>query len=294
MTSIVVLVLALAAVGSGGIFARVALDGAGPLAVAAWRLIIASLALAGPGLLRPVRVETRDRARLALAGVALAVHFALWIGSIEYVSVVTSTLLVSTTPVWTGLYGAITGVDRPPRSFWGWLSAGGAGVWLVVRSDRTPVPAAGHEVLGWLMALGGAMAIGAYFLIVRPIRSRLDARAVVTWTYPAAAATMILALAVSHQPAWGFTRAAWLGIVGMALIPQLLGHTGLNVSLRHFSASTISFSTLSEPAIAAVLAVIFLHDPLTLGQVAGGVALILALAMVLRGESRQTAPVASP
>ena len=286
MTAIVVLLLALCAVSTGGVFARIALDGAGPLAVSAWRLIIASLALAAPGVLRPVRVEPLDRARLAVAGVALAVHFALWVGSIEFVSVVTSTLLVSTTPVWTGLYGAITGIDRPRRSFWGWLTVAAVGVWLVVRSDRTLVPHPGHEALGWLMAVGGAMAIGAYFLIVRPIRARVHARAVVTWTYPAAALTILLALPLSHQPAWGFPRQAWLGIIGMAFIPQLLGHTGLNVSLRHFSASTVAFTVLLEPAITAVLAVIFLRDPLAPGQIVGGAALLLSLAKVLHEEYR--------
>jgi len=283
---VLILVLALCAVSSGGIFARIALDGAGPLAVSAWRLIIASLALAAPGIVRPVRVDPPDRIRLMLAGAALAVHFGLWIGSIEYVSVVTSTLLVSTTPVWTGLYGAITGVDRPRRSFWGWLIIAGMGVWLVVRSDRTPVPLPGHELLGWCMAVGGAMAIGAYFLIVRPIRTRLDARAVVTWTYPSAAAVMLFAVALARQPAWSFSQTAWLGIIGMAFIPQLVGHTGLNVSLRHFSASTVSFAVLLEPAITAVLAVIFLREPLAPGQIVGGAALILSLARVLHEEYR--------
>ncbi|TAM59364.1 DMT family transporter [bacterium] len=286
MAAIAMLLLALLAVSTGGIFARIALDGAGPLAVAAWRLSIASLALAAPGVVRPVHTEPADRARLAAAGVALAAHFALWIGSIEFVSVVTSTLLVSTTPVWTGLYGAITGVERPRRSFWGWLVVAAAGMWLVVRSDRTPVPYPGHDLLGWLMALGGAMAIGAYFLIVRPIRTRLHARAVITWTYPTAALAMLAALLLSHQPAWGFPRQAWLGIIGMGLIPQLLGHTGLNISLRHFSASTVSFAVLLEPALTAVLAVIFLHEPLTAGQIAGGAALILSLARVLHEEYR--------
>ncbi|MDE2572976.1 MAG: DMT family transporter, partial [bacterium] len=197
-----------------------------------------------------------------------------------------STLLVSTTPVWTGIYGALSGVDRPRHSFWGWLAVAGIGVWLVVGSDRAPVPAPGHDLLGWLMAAGGAMAIGAYFLLVRPIRSRLEARAVVTWTYPAAALAMIVGLTASHQQAWGFSQHAWLGIIGMALIPQLIGHTGLNVSLRHFSASTVSFSVLLEPAITAVLAVIFLREPLAAGQIVGGAALLAALAMVLHGEYR--------
>lgn len=286
MTPVLILLLALCAVSSGGVLARIALDGAGPLAVAAWRLTIASLALAAPGILRPVRVEPRDRFRLVLAGAMLAAHFALWIQSIEYVSVVTSTLLVSTTPVWTGLYGAVRGIERPRRSFWGWLAVGGLGVWMVVRSDRAPVPYPGHEPIGWLLATCGAIAIGGYFLMVRPIRVRLHARGVITWTYPSAALTMIVLLAGARQPAWGFPHHAWLGILGMALIPQLLGHTGLNASLRHFSASTVSFAVLLEPAITAVLAVIFLREPLAFGQIAGGLALLLALAKVLHEEYR--------
>ena len=44
---------------------------------------------------------------------------------------------------------------------------------------------------------------------------------------------------------------AWGGILAMALVSQLLGHTGMNAALRWFSPSAVSFSTLLEPVIAA-------------------------------------------
>ncbi len=49
-------------------------------------------------------------------------------------------------------------------------------------------------------------------------------------------------------------RTAWLGILAMALVSQLLGHTALNAALRDFTPSTIALTTLLEPVIAGLLA----------------------------------------
>jgi drug/metabolite transporter (DMT)-like permease len=99
------------AVGAGAIFARYALGGAGPLAVSAARLAIAAVILLSVTALRGTRVRVSlTRAQqgiLALAGLALAAHFATWIWSLEYTSVAVSVLLVATTPIWTAIYDAV-------------------------------------------------------------------------------------------------------------------------------------------------------------------------------------------
>ena len=103
-------------------FARFALSGAPPLAVSAWRLIIASavlLVIAGaPRRARGRSIPHDDNEGRSIphddnsvgnwifvaAGIALAVHFATWISSLDYTTVAVSTLLVATTPIWTAIY----------------------------------------------------------------------------------------------------------------------------------------------------------------------------------------------
>ena len=85
----------------------------------------------------------RQAQRLALAGVALAVHFAGWIASLQYTTVAVSTLLVATAPIWTALYDASFARGPPsPRALWA-FAGGAAGLALVVglqRDARRPIP----------------------------------------------------------------------------------------------------------------------------------------------------------
>ncbi len=206
------------AVGAAAIFARYALAGAGPLAVSAARLIIAAGVL---GALAITRRETlgapargRQRAVLAIAGAALAVHFGSWIASLDYTSVAVSTLLVSTTPIWTAAYDAVIHGRMLSRGSTAAFVAGAAGLVMVVGFDRTPAPHPGGEWLGAGLAIGGAMALAAYFLLVRTVRDALSTRRIVTHTYGWAAVALLLAAVVSRQPppapsataAWGGHR----------------------------------------------------------------------------------------
>ena len=77
------------------------------LAIAAWRLTLASLILA-PVTLATRREELRGLARrdwllMLGSGAMLAVHFATWISSLAYTSVAASVVLVSTSPLFVGL-----------------------------------------------------------------------------------------------------------------------------------------------------------------------------------------------
>src|SRR5262245_19552299 len=84
-----------------------------PLAIAAWRLAFISV----PFGLRAVlwhaaelrRLSLTERARVGLAGVALALHFATWIISLKLTTIASSVALVTTTPIWVSV------VDRPPK-----------------------------------------------------------------------------------------------------------------------------------------------------------------------------------
>jgi drug/metabolite transporter (DMT)-like permease len=277
------------AVGAAAIFARYALTGAGPIAVAATRLWIAAIVLlliATVSRKKMQRPSTRQNVLLAGAGIALAVHFAAWIWSLEYATIAVSVLLVSTTPIWTAMYDAV--VHKRGLSLASMLAfaAGAVGLVLVVGFDTTPPPHPGHELAGGALALLGSLAIGAYFILVRETRTGLETRAIVTRTFTwAAIALAIAALAVHQSPPPLQAHTAWFGIIAMALISQLIGHTALNASLKWFSASTVAFTTLLEPVFAAVLGLLVFRESIPPGAIVGAVILLGAIATVLREET---------
>ncbi|MEO6835631.1 MAG: DMT family transporter [Candidatus Tumulicola sp.] len=278
------------AVGAAAIFARFALEGAAPLAVAASRLCIAALVLLLVAALRGRRggaapLDRRQAGVLCAAGVALAVHFAGWIASLEYTTVAISTLLVASTPIWTALYDALARRHALSRLALVAFVTGGIGLAAVVGFNRTPPPEAGHALLGAALALAGGLAMAAYLLLVRHVRGALDTRTIVTRTYTWAAIALVAAAAIARQPPPHLTDTiAWGGIFAMALISQLLGHTAINASLRWFSPSAVSFTTLLEPISAAILALLIFGESLSAAALVGAAILLASIGLMLRED----------
>ncbi|MBU0511603.1 MAG: DMT family transporter, partial [Chloroflexi bacterium] len=177
------------AVSTASIFIRYAqAEGVSSLVIAAGRLFIAALVLA-PIVLTRHHAELRSigRRELGLAllsGFFLAIHFATWISSLEYTSVASSVVLVSTAPLWVAILAPLTikePVTRPVIIGMGMALMGGI---LVGLSDSCawneagilcpPFSGfvAGEAFLGDLLALTGALAGAGYLLIGRRLREK--------------------------------------------------------------------------------------------------------------------------
>ena len=101
------IIIALLAVSTASIFIRFAQQDTPSLVIAALRLTFASLLLAPIAFIRyraEIRIlSRRDRVMGIFSGIFLAVHFATWISSLEYTTVASSVVLVSTGPLWVAL-----------------------------------------------------------------------------------------------------------------------------------------------------------------------------------------------
>ena len=63
-------------------------------------------------------------------------------------------------------------------------------------------------------------------------------------------------------------------LVLLAVVPQLLGHTSLNWSLRFVSATLVTIAVLGEPVLATALAFAILEEVPTTTEVIGGVLIL--------------------
>ena len=118
--------IAILAVSTASIFIRQAQQDAPSLVIAAVRLSLASLAIA-PFAIFQHRDEIRSLTHrewilITLSGLFLSVHFATWITSLEYTTVVSSVVLVSTGPLWVALLSPIFLKETPTR--WVWIGMG--------------------------------------------------------------------------------------------------------------------------------------------------------------------------
>ena len=270
-----VLGIALLAVSHAAIFARLA--DAAPLAIAAWRLGIACLVVLplavtgtrGGGLsLRPMALATG-------AGALLALHFATWIASLDYTSIARSVLLVSTAPIWVAVIQFVIGRGVPARSTLIALACVTAGAAVVSSSGGTGE--AGYQ--GDLLALAGAIAMAGYLLLSREAQAALPFRAYLGVAYGSAALLLWLAVLATRTPVAGYDATTWWALAGMALVSQLIGHSGYNWSLRHLSPQFVAVVLIGEPVLASCLGWWLLGEELDWRTGAGGTLILAGIAL---------------
>ncbi len=92
---------------------------------------------------------------------------------------------------------------------------------------------------------------------------------------------------ISGQKLFGFSDFAWLMLAGLALGPQLLGHSAVNWALKHLSASFIAVAILGEPVGSAILAWVFLGEKFAVLQLCGFAALLVGIYLAAKAEDRK-------
>lgn len=280
----------LLAIAFGAILARLAQAGGAPsLVVASVRLGLAALVITPIAVLtaRPaLRHLSRQQLLMGLAaGACLALHFATWISSLEYTSVASSTALVTTNPLWIGLASFLFLGEKPARAMIGGILLSLAGSLCIFWSDSQAASAGSQPLLGNFLALIGSWCFSAYLLIGRRLRAGLPLTAYIWIAYGVAAIFLLGSTQVAGQSFTGYSLGTWAAMAGLALGPQLLGHTAYNWSLRYVSATFIAVVTLGEPVGSALLAFIFFNEGFTLLQFAGFALLLAGIYLAARSES---------
>ena len=280
------LALAQLAIGAAGVFARLGLTATGPLTVGALRLGIAAVPVVAVAAWRGRyrRIDGPTEWRLAVAGVVLAAHFATWFAALQHASVAVATLLVCSSPIFTESWAIVrTRRVRP-------LALASIGLALLGVAIVAGVPSPTETPLGIGLALCGSLAFAAYLLLVRASDSRYSTLAVIGRTYPIAA----IVLTAGAWSSGGSIPApqqtvAWGGILALAFVSQLFGHTALNAAVRALSVTFVATTTLLEPVIAAVAAAfVFGEHPAPLTAI-GAVLILIAIGLAIRAEPQPAA-----
>lgn len=285
-----VLSVAVVAVSLAAIFIRLA-DAPG-VVVAWWRMAIAGVVLA-PVAIRALRRTPLTRATLvptAAAGVLLGVHFATWISSLSYTSVAASVALVSTTPLWVALLSWAFLKQAPTLTVLLGVLVAVAGGAIIGFGDALGTAASAQApapLWGDALALVGAIALAGYLLLGRVAQRRglaLDAYAGVAY---AVAALVLLPLPwLVGAPYLAYPPATFAWVIALALVPQLVGHTGINYAMRHRDPTRVATATLLEPVGAGVLAfLVFTEVPSTVTLVGASVLLTGVLLTVRSGRA---------
>ena len=290
------------AVSTASIFIRFAQEYVPSLVIAAFRLTFASLILAPFALTRHreelFNLSRKDFALGLLSGLFLALHFATWISSLEYTTVASSVVLVTTTPLWVALLSPLVlkePITRPV--IWGMILALAGGTLIGLAdacrwSSGLVCPSLNELVRGqafWgdFLALVGAWMAAGYLLIGRRLRVKMSLISYIFVVYGMAAIILILIMVVNGETPFGYPPQAYIWMLLLALIPQLLGHSTFNWALKYLPASLVSITLLGEPIGSTILAFIFLDEVPTPVKLIGGFLILLGIYMASRTEVKE-------
>jgi drug/metabolite transporter (DMT)-like permease len=295
------LLTAILAISTASIFIRLAqADGAPSLVIAALRLSFATLLLAPVAILNH-KVELRSLARRELilglvSGLFLAVHFATWISSLEYSSVASSAVFVSTGPLWVALLSPVLLNERLTGAAVIGLALALLGGTVIALSDACTWSAGwrcpdldqvmqGRSMLGNLLALAGAWTVTGYLIIGRKLRARLSLIPYIFLVYGMAALTLIIFMLAARQSPLGYPLKTYGWIFLLAALPQLIGHSTYNWSLRYLPAAFVAVTTLGEPIGSASLAYFILDETPTDAAILGGVLILSGIYPAARNSA---------
>lgn len=274
---VAVIVIAVLGISSSAVLVR--LMDASALTIAFWRMVGAAMLVSVFSGRALGRLTPRDVPSVALAGVALAVHFWAWFASVQFTTVLRSTLFVSLVPMWTALLEALRGQ--------GWPDLRQRLGFAVVFAGLLVIEGLGAaERVGDLALLGDGLAIfaGGLWAIYLSIGRRIRRDLPVTVYFGAVCAFGAVALGaiagIRGEVATLLTvDAPTAGLIGLAILgPQLLGHQGFAYAIRWVDATSISLLMLLEPVGATTLALLVFRERPSAAAVLGGFVVLIGVA----------------
>lgn len=276
--------------GSVGVFVRqVDLS---PTAIAAWRLLLAVVAIA---LVMSARAELRrfhpgaQGRLLIILGMVLGLATPLFLFALIRTDIGVAVVVTFSWPLWHALLARIFRGERQPPAVLAALVLCLAGLAMVaMRSGTLP---SGDDAIGIAAALGASLLAATQLLLFRSVRFEIPALTVNLWQ-SAVAALMLFPFAAHGVVTRG------LSLSDLAILVLIGGvFTGLGGGLqvegaRRLNPAATSVVAYLEPLVATFLGIVLLDErPRLLGAV--GIALVLGSGIFVLLRSTVSLP-ASP
>ena len=231
-------------------------------------------------------IEPKLAALSTLSGLFLAIHFVLWFESLNHTTVASSTTIVCTEVIWVCLgFCLILKGKLAPKAMAAIAVTLGGSV-LIAWSDS----GSGGQLYGDILALLAAVAVGAYTLIGRIVRSKVSTTVYTYLVYTACAAVLVVTCLVQGLRLFDYGISAPVVGLLLALFSTILGHSIFSWCLKYFSPAFVSASKLCEPVVAAIFAGFLFGEIPTVFQVLGSILILGGVLWYSKIESTKSTP----
>ncbi len=279
--------VAILAVSTAALFIK--LSSSHPITIAFWRLLIAQIVITPIAILkmrsRKERPSITTILKLSVVGLALALHFSMWIWSFQFTTVASSVLLVTTHPIFVATLAYLLFKEKLSRMGMVGMIAALVGSMIIMGGDLT---VSEISLTGNLLAFGGALMAGLYLLSGRRFRRELNLWVYVFFVYGSAMFFLLIFSFYVGANLLVTDPSEYLLFGALALGPMLLGHTVYNWALRYVSPTLVSVSLLGEPIGSTLLAFIFLGETPYIGAIVGAPIVLAGIYLVAKRSENRT------
>lgn len=228
-------------------------------------------------------ISVKNWILLGASGFFLALHFLLWMGSLTYTTVSSSTIILALEPVfiWCGAYFLF---KERMASFakLGMLIAV-AGAALIGWGD---IGISNANLYGDLMSFLGTLAVAVHMLIGQKLLSQVSPYVYNLIVFSSAVVVFAIYNVTMGISFTHYNEREWGIFLLLAIIPTVFGHMLFNWLLQYISATTISMSILGEPIGASLLAFLLLNETMSNVQICGGLMAIAGMILFMRVTNR--------
>lgn len=246
--------------------------------ITAGRVLVAGGLVLGLALWRREALPPRAVwPRFAFYGLITALHFALYIASLEYTTIAHSLALIYTAPVFVAILSQIYLQERlAPRK---WLGIGVAVVGVAVLAGFEPAFTP-QMLVGDLLAVGSAICFGIYSVVGRSQRTRYPLLAYAGTVYTMAT-LWLLPVALANLSPSGYTWAAVSSVLALGVLPLAIGHTLYNAALRRVSATYVNLIATQEVTGGILLGLLFLQEVPSFNSILGALITLAGIVLVV-------------
>lgn len=213
-----------------------------------------------------------------ISGAFLALHLVTWFLSLEYTTVASSTVLVTTQPIFVVIGSYIFFQEKIPfKALFGGIIALLGSIFIGV----TDFTISGNALWGDILALIGAIAVSGYFLFGRHLRKRLSLLPYVLIVYASGVVVLFVCMLFTKTSFIGYGFNDYGLFLALAIICTIFGHTVFNWALKYIKAPIVSIAILGEPIAASlwVATILVPHEYPSVTQGIGGAIILIGLAL---------------
>ena len=212
-----------------------------------------------------------------LAGLFWVGDLVSWHWSLSATNVANSTFFATSSPIFVTVMAWLFLGERYQRLFF-------AGALFTLLGSATLMSASivygNGTILGDGLGLITALCFGSYVLLVRSLRSRMGAGAIMFWTGLISTPFFLIISILSNELLFPQSMGGWFALLGLALITHLAGQGLLAYGLGKVQAGPASILVLLEPLMAAALGWLILFESLNVLQIVGGVMILGGIILI--------------